>query len=105
MSDKAPADLISMKDEKDPKRIQITWQDPAMMQIGKGGVSDSVVEEAKRLLKKHHYIKVRILRNAIGDTNKMELMKILCQRTKAKLDGFRGNTAVIYKTRQMRGLE
>lgn len=94
-----------MKIYKDPKRIQITWQDPAMMQIGKGGVSDSVVEEAKRLLKKHQYIKIRVLRNAIGNNNKMELLDILCQKTGAELDGFRGNTAVIYKTRQMRGLE
>jgi RNA-binding protein len=94
-----------MKDVKDQKRIQITWQDPSMMQIGKGGVSDNVVEEAKRLLKKHQYMKVRILRNAIGDTNKTEIMKLLCEKTGARLDGFRGNTAVIYKTRQMRGLE
>lgn len=105
MSVRAPADLISMRDEKDQKRIQITWQNPAMMQIGKGGVSDNVVEEAKRLLKKHQYIKVRILRNAIGNDNKTELVQLLCQKTGAKLDGFRGNTAVIYKTRQMRGLE
>jgi RNA-binding protein len=93
-----------MKDVKDPKRIQITWQDPSMMQIGKGGVSDNIVEEAKRLLKKHHYIKVRILRNAIGEMNKTDIMKILCEKTGARLDSMRGNTAVIYKTRQMRGL-
>ena len=81
------------------------WQDPAMMQIGKGGVSDNSVEEAKRLLKKHHYIKVRILRNAIGDSNKHDIMNLLCQKTGAKLDGIRGNTGVIYKTRQMRSLK
>ncbi|MHA1943101.1 MAG: YhbY family RNA-binding protein [Candidatus Thorarchaeota archaeon] len=94
-----------MKDVIDQKKIQITWQDPAMMQIGKGGVSDNIVEEAKRLLKKHHYIKVRILRNAIGDTNKHDIAKLLCQKTGARLDGVRGNTAVIYKTRQMRSLK
>ena len=94
-----------MKDYKDPKRIQITWQDSSMMQIGKGGVSDNVVKEAKRLLKKHQYIKVRILRNAIGNHNKIDLMELLCQKTGAKLDGFRGNTAVIYRTRLMRNIE
>jgi len=86
---------------KDVKRIQIVWQDPAMMQIGKGGVSDSVVEEANRLLKKHQYIKVRVLRNTIGKGSKIEIVELLCQKTGAKLDGFRGNTAVIYKTRKM----
>jgi RNA-binding protein YhbY len=94
-----------MKDIKDQKRIQISWQDPAMMQIGKGGVSANIVEEAKRLLKRHHYIKVRILRNAIGDSNKHDIMELLCQKTGAKLDGIRGNTGVIYKTRQMRSLK
>ena len=76
-----------------------------MMQIGKGGVSDNVVEEAKRLLKKHQYIKVRVLRNAIGDKNKTEIINLLCQKTGARLDGMRGNTAVIYKTRGMRNIE
>ncbi len=94
-----------MKDVKDPKRIQITWQEPAMMQIGKGGVSDNIVGEAKRLLKKHRYIKVRILRSAIGHTNKHDIIQLLCQKTGAVLDGVRGNTAVIYKTHQMRGLQ
>ncbi len=94
-----------MIDVKDQKRIDITWQDPSMMQIGKGGVSDNVVEEAKRLLKKHQYIKVRVLRNAIGDKNKTEIINLLCQKTGARLDGMRGNTAVIYKTRGMRNIE
>ena len=83
----------------DPIRIKITWQEPAMMQVGKAGVTDSVVEEAKRLLKRHQYIKVRILRSAIGELNKLELMKRLCERSGATFAGVRGNTAVIYKTR------
>jgi RNA-binding protein len=83
----------------DPIRIKITWQEPAMMQVGKAGVTDSVVEEAKRLLKRHQYIKVRILRSAIGELNKLELMKLLCERSGAIFAGVRGNTAVIHKTR------
>ncbi|MFX1561026.1 MAG: YhbY family RNA-binding protein [Promethearchaeota archaeon] len=83
----------------DPMRIRITWQEPAMMQVGKAGVSDSVVEEAKRLLRKHQYIKIRILRSAIGESNKLELMRLLCERSGATFAGARGNTAVIYRTR------
>jgi RNA-binding protein len=85
-----------------PIRIKITWQEPAMMQVGKAGVSDSVVEEAKRLLKRHQYIKVRILRSAIGESNKLDLMKQLCERSGATFAGVRGNTAVIYRTRGSR---
>ncbi|MFW9787819.1 MAG: YhbY family RNA-binding protein [Candidatus Thorarchaeota archaeon] len=86
----------------DPIRIKITWQEPAMMQVGKAGVSDSVVEEAKRLLKRHQYIKVRMLRSAIGELSKSEIVGILCEKTGARLAGVRGNTAVIYKTRGSR---
>lgn len=86
----------------DPIRINIAWQEPAIMQVGKAGVSDSIVEEARRLLKKHKYIKVRILRSAIGETSKLELMKLLCERVGATFAGARGNTAVMYKTRGSR---
>ena len=88
----------------DPVRIKITWQEPAMMQIGKAGVSDSVVEEARRLLKRHQYIKVRILRSAFAGANKIELMKLLCERSGAAFAGARGNTAVIYKTKASRAV-
>ena len=91
-----------MSPSPDPIRIKITWQEPAMMQIGKAGVSDSVVEEARRLLKRHQYIKVRILRNAIGEFSKLDLMKLLCERSGATFAGVRGNTAVIYRTRGSR---
>jgi RNA-binding protein len=87
-----------MKPGADPIRIKITWQEPAMMQVGKAGVTDSVVAEARRLIKKHKYIKVRILRSAIGESNKLELMKLLCERSGATFAGVRGNTAVIHKT-------
>ncbi|MFW9767616.1 MAG: YhbY family RNA-binding protein [Candidatus Thorarchaeota archaeon] len=90
-----------MMNGKDQRKIQIVWQDPAMVQIGKGGVSDNVVEEVKRLLKRHQYIKVRVLRSAIGDKDKIEIITLLSQKTGARIDGFRGNTAVIYKTRHL----
>ena len=80
-----------MKSEADPARVSIAWQDPAMAQIGKGGVSDNLVKETIRLLKKHQYIKVRMLRSALGEDNKLELINSLCERTGARLAGVRGN--------------
>ena len=93
-----------MKNEKHRTRISIAWQDPAMIQIGKGGVSDSLVKETVRLLKKHHYIKVRMLRSALDAMTKQELMSALCERTGATFDGIRGNTGVIYKIRAGQGV-
>ena len=85
--------------EADPTRVKIAWQDPAMAQIGKGGVSDSLVKEIVRLLKKHQYIKVRMLRSALGEDAKSELIVSLCEKTGARLVGIRGNTAVIFRHR------
>ena len=92
-----------MSEERHRTRINIAWQDPAMIQIGKGGVSDSLVKETTRLLKKHHYIKVRMLRSALDPTTKQELITTLCERTGATFAGLRGNTAVIYKIRASQG--
>ena len=75
----------------DPIRINITWQEPAMMQVGKAGVSDSIIEEARRLIKKYKYIKVRVLRSALGESDKHEIVNRLCELTGATLAGVRGN--------------
>ncbi len=82
----------------DPARVGIAWQDPAMINVGKGGVSDGVMKETKRLLKKHKYIKVRLLRSAmLENPSKDDIIQKLCLSTGAKMVGIRGNTAVIYK--------
>lgn len=89
---------MTRKAKPDPVRVGIAWQDPAMMNIGKGGVSDGVVKEAKRLLKKHKYIKVRLLRSAmLENPSKDDIVQNLCLSTDAKVVGIRGNTAVIYR--------
>ena len=93
-----------MKNARHRTKISIAWQDPAMIQIGKGGVSDSLVKETVRLLKKHHYIKVRMLRNVLDSSTKQELMTKLCEKTGATFEGLRGNTAVIFKIRAGQGV-
>ena len=88
-----------MTDSKkaDPHRIGTTWQESAMMQIGKAGLTEGIIKETKRLLKKHKYIKVRALRTSMEELSKRELFEELCKRTGSHLAGVRGNTAVIYR--------
>jgi RNA-binding protein len=81
----------------DKTRINIAWQDAAIMQIGKSGLSEGIIKEAKRLLKKHKYIKVRLLRSAVTSISKKEMFEALAQGTGSHLDGIRGNTAVLFK--------
>ena len=93
-----------MKNDKHRTSINIAWQEPAMIQIGKGGVSDNLVKETVRFLKKHKYIKVRMLRSALDTKTKQELMTTLCERTGATFEGLRGNTGVMYKIRAGQGV-
>ena len=93
-----------MKNDKHRTSINIAWQESAMIQIGKGGVSDNLVKETVRLLKKHKYIKVRMLRSALDTKTKQELMTTLCERTGATFEGLRGNTGVMYKIRAGQGV-
>ena len=81
----------------DSTRVSIVWQEPAMMQIGKSGLSEGVIKEVKRLLKTHKCIKVRLLRSALAEEPKEALFEDLCDEVGAHLDSIRGNTAVIYK--------
>lgn len=83
--------------EPDATRISIAWQDPAMMQIGKNGLSEGTIKEAKRLLKKHKYVKIRLLRSAVTMDSKEKIFKSLAEWTGANLVGIRGNTGVLYK--------
>ncbi|RDE12346.1 MAG: hypothetical protein C4K49_10240, partial [Candidatus Thorarchaeota archaeon] len=83
-----------------PVRVGIAWQDSAMMQVGKSGITDGIVGETKRLLKKHRYMKVRLLHSSVGEEDsKRGVFEMLCERTGARLVGIRGNTAVIFKPR------
>jgi RNA-binding protein len=88
-----------MTSKKTPSqvRIKIAWQDPVMLQVGKGGISEGLIKEAKRLLKEHKIMKIRILRSALDEITKQQLAKLFCEKTGAGLIGIRGNTAVVFK--------
>ncbi|MFW9966421.1 MAG: YhbY family RNA-binding protein [Candidatus Thorarchaeota archaeon] len=83
--------------ESDKTRISIAWRDPAIMQIGKGGLSEGIIKETKRLIKKHKYIKVRLLRSAVESDSKKHIFESLAKGTGSELVGIRGNTAVLFK--------
>ncbi|MEM2142563.1 MAG: YhbY family RNA-binding protein [Candidatus Thorarchaeota archaeon] len=83
----------------DPIRIGVVWHEPPLLIIGKLGLSEGTIAEAKRLLNKHKYMKIRLLRSSLEDRSKEETVHELCSKIHAGLAGIRGNTAVIYKIR------
>ncbi len=88
------------KTQPNQERVSIAWNEPVMLQIGKGGISEGTITEAKRLVKKHKYLKVKLLRSTGADKHtKQSIFEDLCSQCGAGLAGVRGNTAIIFKNR------
>ncbi|MEM2924902.1 MAG: 50S ribosomal protein L10 [Methanocellales archaeon] len=66
----------------------------AVIQIGKEGITNGVVEELKRQLKEKKLVKVKFLRSALEKTEREQLARELQEKTNAILIEIRGNTAV-----------
>lgn len=66
-----------------------------IMNIGKAGVNDNVIEEIKRQLKANEIVKLKFAKNIAK--NKDDYIADIVQKTRSKLIDVRGNVAVIYK--------
>jgi RNA-binding protein len=64
-------------------------------QVGKGGVSDNMIEQIKLALEAHELIKVSILQNCEED--KDVIAAELAERSGAELVQLIGKTVVLYK--------
>ena len=74
-------------------RVKAHSLDP-VLQIGKGGVTDSMVKEILKQLKKRKLIKIRLLK-AAGDRKK--LVDEIVSKTKATLVRSVGRVVVLFK--------
>ncbi|MBN2015125.1 MAG: YhbY family RNA-binding protein [Candidatus Altiarchaeota archaeon] len=67
------------------------------LQIGKNGVTESMLEEIKTQLKKNKTIKVRILRSAKAGKSSREIAGEVAAHVDALLVDVRGNTFILKK--------
>jgi len=74
-----------------------TKQDKARLQLGKGGVTDSLVAEICAQLKKKKVLKVRILKSALKDKNRRDIAAEVAARCRAELEDIRGHTFTLRK--------
>lgn len=65
--------------------------------IGKDGVTEEVVGEVKRQLKKNEVVKVKILKKALEQVTMEALAKDLVDNTGSELIEARGHTLILYK--------
>jgi len=52
-----------------------------LLNIGKNGVTDSLIEELLRQLKQNKLVKVKILKSALGDMDRKAISEELAKRT------------------------
>ncbi|PKK85325.1 MAG: RNA-binding protein [Thermoplasmata archaeon HGW-Thermoplasmata-1] len=69
----------------------------ATLQIGKGGISEGVVEELRVQLKDRKLVKVKLLRSALEEGGRREMAEKLAEMTNATLIDVRGSSVVLYK--------
>ncbi|MCL7412214.1 MAG: YhbY family RNA-binding protein [ANME-2 cluster archaeon] len=71
-----------------------------ILNVGKNGITDSLVEELSNQLKQNKLVKIKILKSAaVGSTERMALAEELSRRTGTQLVEVRGSTAVLYRKR------
>ncbi len=71
-----------------------------ILNVGKSGITDALVDELLKQLKQNKLVKVKILKSAaVGSTERMALAEKLSSRTGTKLVEVRGSNAVLYKKR------
>ena len=68
-----------------------------IINVGKAGLTDSVIEEIKVQLKKRKLIKIKFLKSALKDKDKKELAQELVEKTNAQLIHKVGFVVVLYK--------
>ena len=71
---------------------------PAIIQVGKGGVSDNLLEQIDEALEARELIKIRLLQNT--DENPEELARTLANLTRSEVVQRIGKTIVLYRLSQ-----
>ena len=68
--------------------------------VGKSGVSEELIGEIKRLLKKNGMIKAKILKSALIEAEAMQIAKEVARETESVLVEVKGHTFMLYKSRK-----
>jgi RNA-binding protein len=68
-----------------------------IINIGKNGVTDSVVEELKKHIKANRLVKVKVLKSAESEKDLKDIAEELAERSHSTLIEVRGRTVVLYR--------
>ena len=68
--------------------------------IGKSGVSQELLKEIEKQLKKKEMVKVRILKSALKESEAKQVALQIAEQTQASLVEVRGHTFMLHKRRK-----
>lgn len=68
-----------------------------LLNIGKRGLDDTVIDEIKKQIKARHLVKVKVLRGAESEMNLKALADELSRLTSSELIDVRGRVVVLYR--------
>lgn len=75
-------------------------EDIPVIQVGKNGVTEQLIVEIKKYLKKNRTLKVRILKSAYSEReDKKKIAEDVSAKCKVKLVDLRGNTFIITRNK------
>jgi len=68
-----------------------------VINIGKNGITDAVIEELKKQIKANRLVKVRMLKSAASEGDIQTFAQQLAETTKTTLVEVKGSTVVLYR--------
>lgn len=68
-----------------------------LINVGKNGLTDSLILEIEKIIKKKKLLKIKLNKSALGEGDKKDLLKKVLEKTGAELVDFIGFNIVIYK--------
>lgn len=71
-------------------------ESPAI-RIGKGGISEEVIMEIERQLKKNRMVKIKILKTGLTEDSPKRAATEVASRTKSSIVEVRGHTFMLYR--------
>jgi RNA-binding protein len=68
-----------------------------IVRIGKSGISENMVEEINKNLKKRKLIKIKFLASSLKGDDKKKLINLIAHKTNSEIIESVGNIVVLYK--------
>ena len=68
-----------------------------LLRIGKQGLTENIIEEINKAIKKKSLIKIKLLKSSFNDKDKKQLIQELINKTNSELIESVGNIVVLYK--------